>query len=237
MISMKEFFTKYKKDVVVGVITSIVASFIWSIGDTVVQGLPDVGNSIVRSWINGMYSAAAGITQYTVGQWGLFLLLCICLFGYFFVAIDCIKTLMTSHRILQSVALIEKSPILPETNGEVTPPNEHQPEKKKRTDAQDIKKETQKLAKKTVLSLVKNVILSMFTIVFLFSYGLYPLYLNNMFARYSTIIRPYISENEYHMLLSDWASMKTKDDFDTINAYVLKVRQENGLASAEEAQQ
>lgn len=233
---MKDYFKKYKKDIWVGITASVAASFIWSIGNTVVRGLPDVGNSIVRSWINGMYSTAAVITQYTVWQWGLFLLLCICLFGFILTVLEYAKTLMTTYRILQRVAPVEKSPIPPESSDKKTPPREHRPKEKEITDVQDIKKETQELTKKTVLSLVKNAISSTFAIVFLFSYGLYPLYLNNMFARYSTIIRPYITENEYHMLLSDWASMKTKDDFDTIDAYILKVRQDNGLVGTEEAQ-
>lgn len=233
---MKEFFKKYKMDIWVGVITSIAVSFIGSIGKTVVQGLPEVGNSIVRSWINGMYSTAAQITQYTVGQWGSLLLLYLCLFGFILVIIEHVKVLMSSRRILRSVALIEKLPIFPESNDEETLQKEHHPEEKNKPDIQAIKKETQKLTKNTILLFIKSLMLFTLAIIFVFSYIVYPIFLNNMFARYSTIIRPYITENEYHMLLSDWASMKTKDDYDTIDAYILKVRQDNGLVNTEEAQ-
>lgn len=97
---------------------------------------------------------------------------------------------------------------------------------KRYNNEETISKEIAKIKKR--IKVYKS-IRCLFTVIFiLFIY--YPMVLFHRFENDLIAIRPYIRDEEYYLIQSNWVQMKSKDDYDEIYERINDVIQQNGLS-------
>jgi len=57
----------------------------------------------------------------------------------------------------------------------------------------------------------------------------FPLEVQDTFLRNIDIVTPYVEKHEVDMLKSDWARMKSKADYESIDARMMTIIDKNGL--------
>ena len=83
--------------------------------------------------------------------------------------------------------------------------------------------------KKVIWLGVKGILWSLVTCYFIFQAIIIPLMLNDTFEKHIVIVAPYTDDNTIKKLKSDWMLMKTKADYEAIDATITTILEENKL--------
>lgn len=223
---MKELYKKYKREIWVGVVVSLITTAIVKFGDWLLQTIPKVGTTLFERITNVQYTLAA---TYTVD-----VIINIMLFGAFSLLIgsvaktifDCLVSLKYSLK-LEKESKNFSSKKLDEIAERVTA--EMQAEQKQMQDKPKSIPEAIKNGKKYGKYGIIMIILVVFLYVFTSFFVSIPMSLSNSFDKDIVQIAPYIEENEIVQLKSDWVSMRSKADYEEIYNRINAVKEEHEL--------
>ena len=219
---MKNFLKQYKKDLII----SLIVTLTLNMAGRFIAVLPNAGHSLFSAWLDSLFRYAACITQYTYAMHAGIVFLVVMLTSISFSAYDGIKHMRKYKDILKRIATMKGI-----MNGKKPVETE-----KSTAEEGDLSTQLDKLSndakKESVKHKIDMVLLGLINLCAVIAFStttLIPILLNDSFARASTMIRPYISETDYIQMQSDWTRMKTKEDFNKINEYITKVRDDNNL--------
>ena len=226
---MKNWIKKHKNEIITGIIVTIIVSIIHWVFNSIKQGLPIAGNAIFSALINELYSRAAIHNGSSAS-----LILLLILFGWsfatiLFFSIKLLKLRFERNKIEKLKKQIEQisestvEPVVRDAAGDEK--KEREVEKTIEALLKDPKK---KERKHKVISIIGIVVVSIYLLWASISI-IYPIVLWNAFDISTIQIKPYISDIEMDNLKSRWTLMKSREDFDEINSYILQIREENGL--------
>lgn len=227
MIRIKGLWKKNKRELVVGVVVSLVTAFILQAGNWFVVTAPKMGNSLFGTIKNIVYACAA-----TQSNLNILSIIISSAFG----ALIC-------YMLIPTVKLIElyreekKIQKAAKLLGKIRP-NDVNLSEKDQLDLFDKvtknvlkkqkpkKEETSKTARRgIVLAILIMVILAFFTELFL----LFPLDLVDKFEHDITAITPYVEEPMVQQLESDWVCMRSENEYKEIYRVINEIKQEHDL--------
>ena len=221
---MRELYKKFKREIWVGVVVSLITAAIMKFGDWLIAVIPSVGISIFETISNILYSLAATHTDN--------LLLRVLLIGSFGLLAGAVaKSVVDSMRTYSKALKLEKKSKkftecqLEEINKEVIAElNEQEGEAAPESIAEIIER-GKKLGKSAMLVIVLTISLYAFITFFVTT----PMSLYNKFEQDIVKIAPYVEECEIMHLKSDWVCMRSKADYDELYKKIDAVILENGL--------
>ncbi len=218
---MKDWFKNHKNEILTGIITTIICSIIFSIWQYIRQGLPIAGNAIFRTLVNLIYMRAAFQNSGSSSLLLLILLLGLLLGMILFFAIR-LWRLKVSGKKLESIQTqieeLAKDEMFSKRNVD-----------EKAALIHNLLNPTKKRVKwRRILRIIGIVFMVLYLLIMCIMM-VFPVMLWNSFEVSTIQIKPYISETEMDILKSKWTLMRCKEDFDEINSYILRKRQDNGL--------
>ena len=221
---MKELYNKYKREIWVGVVVSLITTAILKFGDWVIAVVPKVGITIFDTISNVLYALAATHTDN--------LLLRIILIGGFSVLVGTVaKSSIDGMKLYMRTLRLEKrtkkcsAEEIKQIDKEVAAEENNNVNKSKPEGILETIKEGKRIGK----SAIQLVILTIFSYLFLTFFVTTPMSLYNKFQQDIVKIAPYIGERDVIQLQSDWVCMRSKADYDEIYAVIDRVVEENGL--------
>lgn len=246
---MRDFMTKHKSEIFVGIIVFFLTTLISKIANWIVSATPKIGSSILEGILNLICSLAATQTSTSLILY-LFtgiLIVPIALFVVAFVIklIDFKELLRLEHKLkaisnddsrklneyfnLDNDSGASKNEPL-STNEFINKLNRYF---SLRTDFQSAGKPVNEIVKTYKhLTLKDGMLLSAFLVIVFSVMLIFPVSasLCVTFERDITIIHPYVEEKDILWLKSDWAQMKSLDDYIMIYEYIDKVKEDYGLS-------
>jgi len=220
---MKEFIKKYRREVVVGVVVSLITALILKFGDWIIEVVPTVGSTLFESVSNVMYTLAATHSDN--------MLLGILLLGGLGAMVGSMaKNIIEGLKLYKSVKEIEKrSKNLSED--EIKKLNEEVVQKplleeeQKPESVKDVVSKGKKIGRSTIMIVI--------TIIFAYLFISFcittPMSLSNEFKQDIVKITPYTEEKQIQQLESDWVCMRSKSDYDDIYEFIDEIKREHSL--------
>lgn len=208
---MKMLYGKYKREILIGVVVSLITAVILNFADWLFAIMPTVGSSLFETFSNIVYSLAA-----TYSDSILFVILLLAGSGLLMGSIA--KSIVDSLKLYRKTITIEKESqkLSPEKIQEInekyfTGSKEKQSQSEKET-LQDFIKKGKKIGK-TAICTVIAIVLTYLVFVFFISM---PMSLSCKFEQDIIKITPYVEEQDVKKLESDWVCMRSKTDYDNI---------------------
>ena len=221
---MKGLYNKYKKEIWIGVVVSIITAAIIKIGDWFVKVIPTIGTSIFETISNILYSSAATYSDNLI-------LRIILLSGFSALVGLSTKTITDGLMIYKAALRLEKNSKkfsedkLNEINEQATAELESEKKSKKTETIPELVEKGKKAGK----SVVQFILITAFTYLFIIFFITAPMSLSNEFEHDIVKIAPYVEENDVKQLKSDWVCMRSKADYDELYKYIDKIKAENNL--------
>lgn len=218
---MKEFINKYKREVIVGVVVSLLTTGIIEVWDWIILAAPAYGKNIISTIDNLTYALAA--TQSTSS---LIRTIASCLLGVLLAS-----WLTTIHKGLSAYANSRKMEKLYNQvkKGEFSGIDKYLAERKTEESPNRQAEKSIKSGKSLGWLTVIMVLLVIFMYVFTNTAILKPSQLWSSFENDLTMIAPYVDEADILQLKSDWVCMREKADYDEIYEYIDSVKEEYAL--------
>lgn len=225
---MKEWWKKYKKQIAIGVVSSIAATIIMKLIGWIMEAGPQAGSSIISKLINQVYYSASRISALSI------ISLLVSLFCAALLVLS-VYVLVFSTKTLRESSLRLK---IKETSDEFRRIDKLTD--KQKVEAAKLIIKYNKLTNKKESDLrekVKNLKISsgclvfsciLFVLITIFYYYV-PLQMKNNFENSVTQIAPFIEEREVLELESKWASMKTSVDYQEILEFIESVKDANNI--------
>lgn len=219
---MKEMYKRYKREILIGVVVSLITAVIIKIGDWLLNIIPSVGNSIFDVFSNFMYSLAATCSDYFIlnillfGGIGIF-------FGFL------LAPLIKGGKLLKMVSQLELKSKIYSFEKETTKMQNQEDmltkvENEKNNDTENCN-EKKELRKYAIIILSLIVFVNVFVSFFIFS----PMMLSSQFDQDIIKITPYVEECEVNQLKSDWACMRSKENYDDIYDRINEIKEKHAL--------
>lgn len=216
---MKGFVRKYKREVIVGVVVSLITAAIIKLGDWIITVTPAFGQTLVSTMQNIIYMTAATQTATTVDRLlfgslsGLFMGTFLALIGMGF---------KEWFRALKLERMINK-------RSAATGQCERKPENPASKESESAVKNL--IAEAKHLGYKAMGVAALLIVVYLFSQIaiVKPAQLWSDFQNDITMIAPYIESHELLQLRSEWVRMRNKEDYVTLYQYIDGVKQTNNL--------
>ena len=216
---MKGFVRKYKREVIVGVVVSLITAAIIKLGDWIITMTPAFGQTLVSTIQNIIYMTAAAQTATTVDRLlfgslsGLFMGSFLALIGMGF---------KEWFRALKLERMINK-------RSTATGHRERKPEKPASKESESAVKnliaEAKRLGYKAIGLTALLVVIYLFSQITIVK----PAQLWSIFQNDMTMIAPYVDSHELLHLKSEWVCMQSKEDYVTLYQYIDGVKQTNNL--------
>lgn len=222
--NMKGLYNKYKKEIWIGVVVSLITAAIIKIGDWFVKVIPTIGTSIFETISNILYSSAATYSDNII-------LRIILLSGFSALVGLSTKTITDGLKIYKAALRLEKNSKkfsedkLNEINEQATA----ELESEKKSNKTETIPELVEKGKKAGKSVVQFILITAFTYLFIIFFITAPMSLSNEFEHDIVKIAPYVEENDVKQLKSDWVCMRSKADYDELYKYIDKIKAENNL--------
>ena len=225
MNKVKALFEKYSKELLVGVIVSVLTTWIIKGFDWLKEIAPAAGNSAFNAFLGFFYSNLANMSDSSL----LSLLLYVALAFYIvFLMNTVLKGFSTSNERIQIGKEI-KSAVDSVEKGEAVNKDKKELEKKTlgqiKEEAEEAIKDGRKMRKIAIASFI-FVVLYLFFIVTTY---IAPNLLWESYKRDVTKIKPYVEQQEIEQIESDWVCMKTKEDYDAIYKIIDDVKEKHNL--------
>lgn len=221
---MKKLYNKYKREIWVGVVVSLITTAILKFGDWVIAVVPSVGITLFDTISNVLYSLAATHTDN--------LLLRIILLGGFSALVGTaakwsIEGIKLYARILRLEKKTKKysAEEIKKIDEEIAAEQNNAPKKSEPDGILETIKEGKRIGK----SATQLVVLTLFFYLFLTFFVTTPMSLYNKFQQDMVKIAPYVEVGNVTQLQSDWICMRSKADYDEIYAVIDRVIEENSL--------
>ncbi len=221
---VKELYKKYRREIWVGVVVSLITSAIVKFGDWLLNIAPTIGNNLFDTVSNTLYSLAATHNDN--------ILLHVLLFGGFSILaayssksiIDCLKAYKNAFDLelkckkygqdvleeIADVALAEKI-------------NEN-----KQIERKSVPELVQH-GKKLGHSAIRLALMVLFAYLFMAFFITAPMTISNNFKSDIVKIAPYVEEYDVKKLQSDWVCMRSKADYDQIYEVIDGVKEAHKL--------
>lgn len=212
-----EWVTKHKNEIFVSIITTMIVGVLSKLWHFFIEELPAAGNSVFSALKNRIYEIASRQTPSSPSA----TLIIIFIASFIGIFISMLIVYVSNTKSLKNLDKINDG-IDKEKKGELS-------EEEKKELAKKIDKVVIKRKPKNNKMGVFCFIVLFITIIYFLVYMIYPITLWNNFELSTMQIKPYVSDSEMNLLYSKWTLMRTRQDFDDINSYILNIRQENGL--------
>lgn len=233
-VKAKEYINKYRSEIVVGLIVSL----IWFLIEWVAKVVPSTGKTILGSLINLIYSSAAEIDSSHI-------LLCIVMVFLGKMLSDVVTLFISSHldkkynkEIKEYEKELDKAATeIKKLYLEINELKKESPQDESKINDLQIRIEeykdsilneevdTEKTSYKRIWLLV--VIILLYSFIYLIM--IRPLMILNDFNRDIKMIKPYTDSKTITMLESDWTRMQSKDDYDSIYETINRIKDDNNL--------
>ena len=220
---MKELYEKYKREVLVGVVVSIITAVIIKFGDWIIAVAPTVGTTILETVTNTIYTLAAIHTDsflwtiLTCGGLGF-------LIGMMSSSIKRGIHLYGAARHLEKITKGLHQKDLDKLTEKVK--SEINEKKSEETESLSMIIQKGKQGGKASISLVFTIAL---LYLFIHFFLITPMNLYNRFTQDMVKIGPYVEETQIIQLKSDWVCMRSKADYDAIYILIDQTRAEYSL--------
>lgn len=209
MKTLKKLWTEYRRELIVGIVTTIITSILWNLFSFIINLSPTIGASIIGTFVNTFYCVAAESTNITLLE-TLFLAFTGLTFGIITGA------MMQARKNNKTKALTMQNDmstnIIPITGNNIDSPKKIKPNKEKRL---------------FILFWILLIFVAFLLIVFVNL----PSQLYKDFNRDLTMISPYVEEHQLKLLQSEWVTMQSKEDYLAIYEVINDVKEANGLVN------
>ena len=209
MKTLKKLWSEYRRELIVGIVTTIITSILWNVLTWIIKLSPAVGASFISTLINFFYSVAANSTNLSLTE-----TICMFLMGSLF------GIMLGTIMIFQKNS---KPKLIPTLADNIIPMSEDAVPKEKNTK----KRKRNRLKHLAIFLLIMTILLSLF----LFAFVLIPSNLYKAFNRDLTMIAPYAEEHQLKLLQSEWVIMQSKEDYLAIYEVINDIKEANGLVN------
>lgn len=209
MKTLKKLWSEYRRELIVGIVTTIITSILWNLLTWIIRLSPTVGASFISTFVNFFYSAAANSTNIALTE-----TICIFLMG------SLLGIMFGTIMIFQNKS---KPRLIPTIADNIIPMN---------TDAVSNEKNTKKKKRNRLkYSAIFLLIMIIFLYLFIFAFVMIPSSFHKTFNRDLTMIAPYVEEQQLKLLQSEWVTMQSKEDYLAIYEVIDNVKEVNGLVN------
>lgn len=219
-MKIKNWIKRHAKEIVIGVIVSIVTTCIFTGAKWIIEIAPEASNLIWQSFLNAFCAAAAKTSDSSLISF---------VYSIVFGSFAAYVYNHMNQRLHKTKELIAKTEELLDA---VSNPNlaEKDDEKEISTDALKNKLEqTIKDVKKGRRTSIVWIVLLALYFGHIFVFYFMPHSLWTEYQRDLMRIAPYMEEQDMDQLKSDWACMQTKADYDEIYERIDKIKEEHDL--------
>lgn len=220
---MKNFINKYKSEVIVGIITSLITGIVIKIWDWLVWITPKFGKSIISTINNYTYALAAKQSSST-----LIRVMIACLLGGL-IAVSAI----TIKRGILAVWETRKIRLLYKQvkDGDTAALEKHLKEQKDVNSIEQLMNNDSKNSKKILGATIFLLLYTVFIYVLVDTTLMRPSLLASSFESDITMIAPYVEEMDILRLKSDWVCMGDETDYIRIYEFIDDVKEKYELPS------
>lgn len=226
-MKLKEAFVKYKSQIVVGVICSIITALLLNIGEWILEAVPSAGTGIGNKLVNTYYTIAAKENGNEIPLLLLSMFLGVIVAAGLSIAKKGIIVGNAIDKIIKIISLSENA--------------------QSESERKSLMLECQKIAEKAgmrnsqdqnyVVTTSKKVRRAGITLILLvvvlvssvFGFVVGPITTYTKFQRDIIMINPYIESAESIKLQSDWVLMKSKADYIKIYRYINGIKETHDL--------
>jgi len=219
-MKIKEWIEKHAKEVLIGVIVSVITTGIIKGLEWITEITPTAGNSLWRFFSNSFFSAAARMTQTS-----LITFLFSALIG---VAIVYVYVLLSKALGVTKKAIVNAKDIL----GDIDNPKTRVSEERKKITTAAIKNEAENIikdAKKGRIITIVGIVIFVLYFAYIFLFNLLPHGLWTDYQRDLLKIAPYIEQQDLDIIKSNWVCMQSKEDYDNIYKRIDAIKNEYDL--------
>ena len=227
----------YRKDLLIGVMASILASAILWTSEWLFKVVPQIGNALPVAIENIVYTKAASVTVYTPFLLTLRLATIIVLTAIF-LAVFILATQKLHKKELErdeSIAADTKEKTRKSIEN-ITPTTAEQQAnyiRKIRRKTYMLKKKTKRIHIRILLLIEVTVLLAVFLLGIFIIFVQKPIELKKNFDLELQIISPYVDDSMITKLKSDWVLMYSKEQYREIYTVIDKILEEHRISRYE----
>lgn len=215
MATKEETRKNYKKEILVGVITSLLSSMIVWFAGWVLESAPQIGATLPATIENIIYTKAASVTEFTpfllVLELVSIAVMTAVLAVVFLIATSKLRIQKDSERMLKK--MIADAELEKYREESQTPEREIIYRRKFRRRISDMDKEIRHLSRKLWMLLTLNILLIALLMSTMVHFVQKPIKLKEQFDLEIQIIAPYVEEEVITKLKSDWVLMYSKEQY------------------------
>ena len=219
-MKIKEWGQKYSKEILIGVIVSVITTAVIKGVEWITEIAPTAGGSILRFFSNSFYTAAANMNETSLIS-SIFAAILGASVGSILIIIS--SSLDTTKRTITTA-----EGILEEIN------NYHIQESKQQREITKEEVETEakeiiRKAKKNRKSMIAIVIFVALYLGYIIVFNFAPHILWVDYQRDLLKIAPYVEQQELDQIKSDWVCMQSKEDYDAIQKRINEIKNNHSL--------
>lgn len=210
MKKIKELWMIYRREILIGVVVSLITTILWGVITWFVRETPKIGLSFLEFGLNTLYRSAAIHSENYASEMLLSSFVGV-LIGFLFS--------FTKH----SKSIIKKKIRSLENKDDAEEKNENNLQK-----AICNEKKIAEMKKSKIFLTLGSVFFTCF-FVFTIAFVFVPANIYKKFTRDITMITPYVETNQVAQLKSSWVLMRGYDDYKDIYSIIDKVKEMNNL--------
>lgn len=223
MREIKTWIAKYSKEILIGIIVSLLTAGIIKGLEWVKEVAPIAGNSFLNLFLDLFYRNLARISDNSL-LLAIFSIILVCFMGSLFNIVQ--KGFSVAQ---ESIAWGKKMKELLADKENGTVKESVSKEKKNRT-SKEIAENNIKDGKKLKRYSAFCFIFFIMYILYFFCFHIVPVSMWDVYKRDITKITPYVEQEEIDMIQSNWCCMKNKEDFDDIYEIINEVKEKHNLS-------
>ena len=211
---------KHAKEILLGVIVSIITAGIMKAFEWIAEIAPTAGNSVLRFISNSFFSSAAKMSETSL----ITLLFAVLIgLGVAYISILLSQALGTTKKAITDAEgllddICNPKPRVHNESKEIT-------KAELKTEVESIIKDAKKGRRTTIIGIIFFVLYFGFILVFDYvPHGLWTAYQRDLIK-----IAPYIEQQELNQIKSNWVCMQSKEDYEEIYKQIDKIKNEHNL--------
>ncbi len=221
MARIKDSIKKYSREIIVGVIVSILTTIVIKAWDWIIDIAPQVGSNIIETIDNLTYSFAAQMSSITL-LWISFSCVSSAFLGFI------ISTISRGFETYIETRKLEKE-VKKMTDEQIEAAELSLYKQDITTTHTNYIKDSISHGKRVGKSALFCTILLFIVYVMINTFVLQPSHLREKFTQDITIITPYVECGVVQKLESDWILMRNRDDYEAIYEIVDNIKEQNDL--------
>ena len=219
-MKFREWIKKHIKEIIIGVIVSIITTAVLNAADWIKEFAPTAGNSVWVFLSNSFFSSAAKMTETSLISFLFSVAIAFWITYIFSIAFKGFK--LTKRTIKESQDIINDI----DNNNLIKPIDDKDITRDDiKREATDIIKEGKKIRK----LLIGACIFCSIYLGFIITFDVIPHVLWTDYQMDLIKIAPYIEQQELDEIKSDWVCMQSKEDYDDIYNRINKIKEEHDL--------